>query len=157
MAKQGTRHKTKGARRGRITNHDSRLTLHRLAQRVGAALKSRDLMLATAESCTGGWISETVTTVAGSSGWFERGFVASTYGSDVHATAYFYDDGTSLQLPNRDAGTYFEILPDKSFLYVLNSDNDAIGAAGIYRYDPTQGSYTLLVEGARVAYTLPLK
>jgi nicotinamide-nucleotide amidase len=32
-------------------------------------------MLATAESCTGGWIAKTLTDVAGSSAWFERGFV----------------------------------------------------------------------------------
>jgi nicotinamide-nucleotide amidase len=36
-------------------------------------------MLATAESCTGGWISEAVTMVPGSSDWFERGFVTYTY------------------------------------------------------------------------------
>jgi len=32
-------------------------------------------MLATAESCTGGWVAQAVTSVAGSSAWFERGFV----------------------------------------------------------------------------------
>lgn len=32
-------------------------------------------MLATAESCTGGWVSQAVTSVAGSSDWFERGYV----------------------------------------------------------------------------------
>jgi nicotinamide-nucleotide amidase len=32
-------------------------------------------MLATAESCTGGWVAEAVTSIAGSSGWFERGYV----------------------------------------------------------------------------------
>jgi nicotinamide-nucleotide amidase len=32
-------------------------------------------MLVTAESCTGGWVSEVVTSVSGSSRWFERGFV----------------------------------------------------------------------------------
>ncbi len=32
-------------------------------------------MLVTAESCTGGWVAQAVTSVAGSSGWFERGFV----------------------------------------------------------------------------------
>jgi nicotinamide-nucleotide amidase len=32
-------------------------------------------MLACAESCTGGWISEVITATAGSSSWFERGFV----------------------------------------------------------------------------------
>ncbi|MBI1965507.1 MAG: CinA family protein [Betaproteobacteria bacterium] len=53
--------------------------LYRLAEEVGTALKSRKLMLATAESCTGGWISEAVTMVPGSSEWFERGFVSYTY------------------------------------------------------------------------------
>lgn len=35
----------------------------------------RNMMLATAESCTGGWIGEAVTAVSGSSAWFERGFI----------------------------------------------------------------------------------
>jgi len=46
-----------------------------LAIRVGAALKARGIALATAESCTGGWVAQCVTSVAGSSDWFERGFV----------------------------------------------------------------------------------
>jgi nicotinamide-nucleotide amidase len=46
-----------------------------LAQRVGAALKARGEKLATAESCTGGWVSMALTAVAGSSDWFERGYV----------------------------------------------------------------------------------
>ena len=50
-------------------------TLIRLAARVGAQLKARRLVLATAESCTGGWVAQAVTSVAGSSEWFERGFV----------------------------------------------------------------------------------
>ena len=46
-----------------------------LSTQVGAALKSHGMMLATAESCTGGGIAQAVTSVAGSSVWFERGFV----------------------------------------------------------------------------------
>ena len=46
-----------------------------LAAQVGGLLKSHGLMLATAESCTGGGIAQAVTGVAGSSAWFERGFV----------------------------------------------------------------------------------
>ena len=46
-----------------------------LARRIGVRLKARRLKLATAESCTGGWIAQTVTSVPGSSGWFDRGFV----------------------------------------------------------------------------------
>ncbi|MBI3041974.1 MAG: CinA family protein [Betaproteobacteria bacterium] len=53
--------------------------LYKLAEDVGSELKRRRLMLATAESCTGGWISEAVTRVPGSSDWFERGFVTYTY------------------------------------------------------------------------------
>lgn len=50
-------------------------TIETLAAIVGARLKSAGRMLATAESCTGGWVSQAVTAVAGSSDWFERGFV----------------------------------------------------------------------------------
>ncbi|MCC7411315.1 MAG: CinA family protein [Gammaproteobacteria bacterium] len=47
-----------------------------IAQRLGAALERAGLRLVTAESCTGGWIAKRVTDVAGSSAWFERGFVS---------------------------------------------------------------------------------
>jgi len=53
--------------------------LYALAERVGAALKAKGMMMATAESCTGGWIAQAVTAVPGSSEWFERGFVTYTY------------------------------------------------------------------------------
>ena len=46
-----------------------------LATQVGALLKSHGLMLATAESCTGGGVAQAITDVAGSSAWFECGFV----------------------------------------------------------------------------------
>jgi nicotinamide-nucleotide amidase len=46
-----------------------------LAKRLGARLKRANETLATAESCTGGWVAQVVTSMAGSSAWFERGFV----------------------------------------------------------------------------------
>lgn len=52
-----------------------------LAARVGNALKTRKLLLATAESCTGGSIAQAITDVAGSSEWFECGFVPYSYAS----------------------------------------------------------------------------
>jgi nicotinamide-nucleotide amidase len=53
--------------------------LYKLAEKVGAALKARALMLVTAESCTGGGIGAAITAVPGSSDWFERGFITYTY------------------------------------------------------------------------------
>src|SRR4030067_3796017 len=46
-----------------------------LAAQVGGLLKAHGLKLATAESCTGGGVAHAVTDVAGSSAWFERGFI----------------------------------------------------------------------------------
>lgn len=48
---------------------------------LGAALRARGWRLATAESCTGGLIAAACTAVAGSSDWFERGFV--TYSNEA--------------------------------------------------------------------------
>lgn len=53
--------------------------LYRLAEQVGDALQARGMMIATAESCTGGWVAQVLTMVPGSSHWFERGFVTYTY------------------------------------------------------------------------------
>jgi nicotinamide-nucleotide amidase len=52
-----------------------------LAARVGARLKDRGVKLTAAESCTGGWVAQAVTSVSGSSDWFERGFV--TYSNEA--------------------------------------------------------------------------
>lgn len=45
------------------------------AARLGARLAARGWQASTAESCTGGLIAAAITAVAGSSAWFERGFV----------------------------------------------------------------------------------
>ena len=49
--------------------------LEQLAARVGAALEQRGWLLVTAESCTGGWVGQVVTSIPGSSRWYERGYV----------------------------------------------------------------------------------
>jgi nicotinamide-nucleotide amidase len=49
--------------------------LESLAARLGETLLARGWMLAAAESCTGGWAAQALTAVAGSSAWFDRGFV----------------------------------------------------------------------------------
>ena len=57
--------------------------LEQLAARLGDQLINRGEWLAVAESCTGGWLAQTVTAIAGSSAWFDRGFV--TYSNAAKA------------------------------------------------------------------------
>ncbi len=61
-----------------MTNTDA--GLKRLAARVGRRLLATRRCVATAESCTGGWIAKALTDVAGSSRWFNEGFV--TYSNE---------------------------------------------------------------------------
>ena len=46
-----------------------------MAQKMGRVAKRRGIMLATAESCTGGGIAAAITRIPGSAKWFDRGFV----------------------------------------------------------------------------------
>nr|WP_155473565.1 CinA family protein [Pseudoduganella buxea] len=46
-----------------------------MAARVGRALQEKELLLVTAESCTGGGVAQAITEIAGSTGWFECGFI----------------------------------------------------------------------------------
>ena len=57
--------------------------LMQLSEQVGLALKARGATVTTAESCTGGWVAKVITDIAGSSAWFERGFV--TYSNEAKA------------------------------------------------------------------------
>lgn len=49
--------------------------MEELSRRVGERLRQSGAVLVAAESCTGGWVAQAVTSVAGSSDWFECGFV----------------------------------------------------------------------------------
>ena len=49
--------------------------LHQLACELADKLRARGWMLATAESCTGGWVGQLITALPGSSQWYERGFI----------------------------------------------------------------------------------
>jgi nicotinamide-nucleotide amidase len=55
--------------------------LRALAESVGEMLRERGQVLATAESCTGGWIAKLLTDIAGSSAWFAGAAV--TYSNDA--------------------------------------------------------------------------
>ncbi len=62
-------------------SHPGQHRLEALAARLGTLLSSEQLKLVTAESCTGGWVAQCLTAIAGSSAWFDRGFV--TYSNEA--------------------------------------------------------------------------
>jgi nicotinamide-nucleotide amidase len=61
--------------------------LFKLAEQLGRLLKAGGKTIATAESCTGGWIAQTITDVPGSSAWFDRGFVTYSNAAKVQMLA----------------------------------------------------------------------
>ena len=61
--------------------------IYAMAVRLGQAALTRRLRLATAESCTGGLIAGAITAVAGSSDWFDRGFVTYSNAAKVDELA----------------------------------------------------------------------
>jgi nicotinamide-nucleotide amidase len=70
----------------------------KLSERVGQTLKAKGLLLTTAESCTGGGVAQAITEIAGSSEWFDCGFITYSNASktemlDVPA-ALFAQHGT---------------------------------------------------------------
>lgn len=52
------------------------LSIYDAAAQLGQSLKTSGFMLVMAESCTGGMVAEAITSVAGSSAWFDRSFVS---------------------------------------------------------------------------------
>ena len=64
-----------------MQNSAAEETFGQLSQDVGRVLLTKGFKLATAESCTGGWVAQVVTQTSGSSQWFDRGFV--TYSNEA--------------------------------------------------------------------------
>ena len=52
-----------------------------LVQQLADKLIAKKLIMSTAESCTGGWIAQSLTDLAGSSAWFDTGFI--TYSDEA--------------------------------------------------------------------------
>ncbi len=55
--------------------------ISKLVEQLASKLLAKKLIISTAESCTGGWISQSLTALAGSSTWFDSGFV--TYSNEA--------------------------------------------------------------------------
>ncbi|APE31295.1 damage-inducible protein CinA [Halomonas aestuarii] len=61
--------------------HLASLDLFALAERLGRACRERGITVTAAESCTGGGVASAITAVAGSSEWFETGYVTYANGA----------------------------------------------------------------------------
>jgi len=70
--------------------------LKQLTQQLAALMTENNHSLATAESCTGGWLAKCCTDLPGSSAWFDRGFV--TYSNEAKHT--------DLHVPNNILATF---------------------------------------------------
>ena len=57
--------------------------LTEISSQLGKLLKERELSLTCAESCTGGWVGQTITSVPGSSEWFGSSFVTYSYEAKI--------------------------------------------------------------------------
>lgn len=55
---------------------DQIMLIEALSKQLGTLLADTGYKVATAESCTGGWVAQSITQVEGASQWFDRGFVA---------------------------------------------------------------------------------
>jgi nicotinamide-nucleotide amidase len=61
--------------------------LNSLASELGRLLLNMQWQVVTAESCTGGWIAQAITSVSGSSQWFDRGFISYSNASKIDMLA----------------------------------------------------------------------
>jgi nicotinamide-nucleotide amidase len=100
--------------------------LFQLAEHLGRLLKASGNTIATAESCTGGWIAQTITDVAGSSSWFDRGFVTYSNAAKVQML------GVSQQTLEKYGAVSAEIATEMAVGVLAHSDADiAVAVTGI--------------------------
>lgn len=67
---------SRGLKEDNFMTHPSQVSqVHTFAKELGDKLKLHQLQLVTAESCTGGQLAQTITSIPGASKWFECGFV----------------------------------------------------------------------------------
>ena len=102
------------------------IELFEIAQQLGQSLKLTEKKIATAESCTGGWIAQIITEVSGSSAWFDRGFV--TYSNSAKVQMLGVNPETLTKLGAVSAQTATEMVKGA----LANSEADcAIAVTGI--------------------------
>ncbi len=102
------------------------IELFKLAEQLGRLLKTNGKTIATAESCTGGWIAQAITEVPGSSVWFDRGFVTYSNAAKVQML------GVSQQTLEKYGAVSVETATEMSVGALAHSDADvAVAVTGI--------------------------
>ena len=96
--------------------------LHTLSSKLGDILVSKKLYFTCAESCTGGWVGKTVTSVRGSSRWFGCGFI--TYSNSSKQEILDVSDNTL-----KNFGAVSEQAVKEMVLGALNKSAADIGVA----------------------------
>lgn len=100
--------------------------LFELAEQLGRLLKANGKKIATAESCTGGWIAQVITEVSGSSAWFDRGFVTYSNAAKVQML------GVSPQTLEKYGAVSAETATEMAAGALAHSDADvAVAVTGI--------------------------
>ena len=101
-------------------------TVQELAQVLGEKLTQAGLVVATAESCTGGGVAYAITEISGSSQWFDRSFV--TYSNDAKTQMIDVDK----QLIEQCGAVSEPVVKQMAIGAVKNSDADiAVAISGI--------------------------
>jgi nicotinamide-nucleotide amidase len=96
--------------------------LQNLAKDLGSQLVDKNLVMATAESCTGGWVSKIITDIDGSSQWFECALV--TYSNQAKQD-FLSVTGQSL----KDYGAVSQVIVKEMVLGLLDRCNADIGVS----------------------------
>jgi nicotinamide-nucleotide amidase len=108
-----------------------------LSEAIGAAAVAipgqRRLLIATAESCTGGWAAQVITHTAGSSTWFDRGFV--TYSNEAKIEMLGVRAETL-----QNCGAVSQEIAEEMATGALNNSNAMISLAITGIAGPTGGS-----------------
>ena len=97
-----------------------------LAQKVGELLMQQGKIMACSESCTGGGVAFCATENAGSSAWFERGFV--TYSNEAKQDCL----GVNLETIGRFGAVSEEVVKEMAFGTLAHSEADiSVSISGI--------------------------
>lgn len=123
-------------------------TASTLTEALGAKLQARGYQLATAESCTGGLIAATCTSLSGSSLWFERGWV--TYSNQAKTTELGVDSNLITQ-----HGAVSEAVARAMASGALQHANAQVSVAVTGVAGPTGGSPDKPVGTVWLAWGLP--